>query len=73
MEYLKANTGSAMERAMVAAENATRVPLTEEGKFKMMEFTKEAMEALDEVHQSDQVTRDIVRGKIGKAQDRFGF
>ena len=71
--YLMARTGSATEKAMVAAENATRVPLNEDGHFKMMDFTKEAMDNLDRVHHSDQVTRELVRSKIGKAQARFGY
>ena len=72
-EYLKPATSSPQERAMVAAENAKRVPSTEEGRFKMMGFAKEAMDALDECHESDQITRDLVREKLGEAQKRFGY
>ena len=73
-EYLTASTGSAVERAMVAAENANRVPVdTEEGRFKVLDFVKEAMEALDEVSAHDRITPDLVREKIGKAQARAGW
>jgi hypothetical protein len=72
--YLVANTGSPAERAMVAAENAMRVPLNEDrDRFKVLDFVKEAIEALDEVHGSDQITPELVRSKIGKAQHRAGF
>ena len=74
LKYLTASTGSAVERAMVAAENANRVPLdTEEGRFKALDFVKEAMDALDKVSTRDGLTHDLVREKIGKAQARAGW
>ena len=73
-KYLTANTGSAVERAMVAAENANRVPIdTEAGRFKVLDFVKEAVEALDEISHHDGITHDLVREKIGKAQARAGW
>lgn len=72
-EYLTACTGaSAARRALFAAENACRVPLNERGRFRMMDFTKEAMEALDQVRYDD-ITTDMVRARIGKAQARFEY
>jgi hypothetical protein len=88
--YLVAKTGSPSERAMVAAENALRVPMVaapatagmgsdvqmDPARFKVLEFTKAAAEALDDVPMTPghgQVTHDLVRGKIGKAQVRAGW
>lgn len=73
MPYLIPNTSSPEEAAMVAAENAIRVPLTEAGKFEMMAFTRAAMDALARCHHSDDITRSLVWPKIGKAERRFGL
>jgi len=87
MPYLTARTKSHAENAMVAAENATRVPMVldnsdahrgrganyDKSKEQVMAYCKEAMDHLDKVHWSDDITRDLVRSKIGKAQKRAGL
>ena len=65
---------SPSEIAMIAAANALVVPLGQGDAttFKVMEFTKQAMDALDRVRH-DPTTVEIVRRKIGEAQVRAGL
>lgn len=76
---------SAVEAAMVHAENATRVPLVPDppregrgtsfdgARFEVLEHVRLAMEALGQVHASDAITHNLVRAKIGQAQARAGW
>jgi len=73
MDYLTAGTTSPAELAMVHSENANRTPVDEAGRFETMRLCKMALEALDLVHWSDQITSELVRRKIGKAQERQGL
>lgn len=42
-------------------------------RFKVLEYVDEAINALDEVSRYDDITRELVRRKIGRAQVRAGF
>lgn len=74
MTYRTPRTSSPAEIALVAAHNAGCVPLGgDDSRFTMIAYVAEAMDALDKVSHHDQITRDMVRERIGRAQARFGF
>ena len=68
---IKPRTSSPLEYAYALAHDAASVPLTEEGRFKMMALNKELMGVMDDELSNFECS--LMREKIGEAQRRFGY
>ena len=66
---IKTNTDSPLEYAWALAVAAKNVPLTEEGKFEMMDLNKELMSMIDRLPHH----RTLLFPMINEAQKRFGY